>query len=276
MTNKFMKPYIIVFYSLFSLFTVPSLAQQSLDLGKNNYDDKKSIVYLSERTFEMRLHTNGASIGLNFGQIDTYYKTRFWHFSLGEIKHFRETRQSRSAQGNRFGGGNFRSYIFAKQNNFFALRGGYGEKIYFSEKAKNQGVAVGFTYEGGPSIGILKPYYLILRSETEFFRQLNYQSERYNGDNAARFLNNANIFGADSFLDGITELNFLPGLHAKGALHFDWGAFDELVKAVEVGIMADVYFQRVPILIESPLAPGIENQSFFLNLFVNVQFGKRQ
>ncbi|GAB5551453.1 MAG: hypothetical protein Sapg2KO_10440 [Saprospiraceae bacterium] len=252
------------------------MAQQTLKLGENNYNDKKNLVYLQENTFEMKLHTNGASIGLNFGTIDTYYKTRFWHFSLGELKHFRETRQNRSPGGSGFGGGNFRSYIFGKQNNFYVLRGGLGEKRYFSEKAKTKGVAVGFSYEGGPSIGLLKPYYVILRSEVEFFRQLNYDSERYTEANADRFLRNANIFGADSFTTGLSEIKFRPGLHAKGALHFDWGAFDELVKAVEIGIMADVYFQKIPILIESPMTPGIENQSVFLNLFVNFQFGKRK
>ncbi|GAB5551454.1 MAG: hypothetical protein Sapg2KO_10450 [Saprospiraceae bacterium] len=271
-----MKKYTILFCLMLSFIASPILGQQTLDLGKNNYNDKQSIVYLQENTFEMKLHTNGASIGLNFGTIDTYYKTRFWHFSLGELKHFRETRQSRSLQGNGFGGGNFRSYIFGKQNNFFVLRGGYGEKIYFSEKAKTKGVAVGFSYEGGPSIGILKPYYLVLRYVPENFGQLNYQSERYSEDNAQRFLTNENIFGADNFTRGLTEVKFRPGLHAKGALHFDWGAFDEFVKAVEIGMMADVYFKKVPILIESPRTPGIENQSFFLNLFVNVQFGKRK
>ena len=274
--SRTMKRFTIVFSCALLFLSSGLLGQQTLNLGENNYNDKKSIVYLQEHTFEIMMHTNGASIGLNFGQIDTYYKTRFWHFSLGELKHYRETKQSRSAQGGVFGGGNFRSFIFGKQNNFFVLRGGYGEKRYFSEKAKSQGVAVGFTYEGGPSIGMLKPYYLMLRTETEFFRQLNYRSERFSEVNAEKFLTNESIFGADSFLQGITELNFRPGIHAKGALHFDWGAFDELVKAVEIGIMADVFFQDIPIMIESPMTPGIENQPFFLNVFVNVQFGKRK
>lgn len=249
--------------------------QQTLDLNANNYNDKPGLIYSRENTVDIRLHTNGASLGFNFGEIETYYRTSYWHVSLGELKHYRETRQSRSLQGGAFGG-SFRSFVYGKQNNFFALRGGYGQKRYLSEKARFKGVAVGLSYEGGPTIGMLKPYYLILRYVSENFGQLNYRSERYSAENAARFLGNENIFGADSFTRGLTQLSFVPGLHAQGSLHFDFGTFDEFVKAVEVGVMADFFFQEVPIMIESPRTPSIENSFAFINLFVTVQFGKRK
>ena len=271
-----MKPNVLIALLAVLFLGKTSFAQQTLDLGKNNYDNKKGIVYLNENTFEINLHTNGAMLGLNFGTIETYYKTKFWHVSLGEIKHQRETRQSRSLQGGGTFGGNFRSYIFGKENNFYILRGGYGEKRYFSQKARTKGVAVGVTYEAGPSIGILKPYYLILRYVSESFGQLNYRSESFSEENAARFLSNENIFGADSFTKGISEINLRPGGHARAALHFDWGSLDEFVKAVEVGAMVDFYLQEIPILVESDRTPGIDNSSIFINLFVNVQFGKRK
>jgi hypothetical protein len=166
--------------------------------------------------------------------------------------------------------------VYGKQNNFFALRGGYGQKKYLSDKARFKGVAVGINYEGGPTIGVLKPYYLILRYVSENFGQLNYRSERYSPENASRFLANENIFGADSFTKGLTQINIVPGLHAQGSLHFDFGTFDEFVKAVEVGAMVDFFFQEVPIMIESDLTPSVQNSFAFVNLFVNVQFGKRR
>jgi hypothetical protein len=58
------------------------------------------------------------------------------------------------------------------------------------------------------------------------------------------------------------------------ALHFDWGAFDEFVKAMEAGVMVDFYFKKVPIMVET--ANGdIENSPLFINLFINIQLGKR-
>jgi len=252
----------------------PLAAQQTLDLGKNNYDQEKGIIYDKETTVDFKLHTNGASIGLNFGTLETFYKTRYWHVEIGELKHPRETRQSRNLNTGGFGG-SFRSYIFGKQNNFFVVRGGFGEKRYLSEKARRKGVAVGYSYEAGPSIGILKPYYLVLRYVSEDFGRPNYRSERFSQENADRFLNNSSIFGADSFTRGLGEISVLPGIHGKFALHFDAGAFDELVKAVEAGVMFDLYFREVPIMVETPAIEDSDNRSFFLNLFVTLQLGKR-
>jgi len=249
-------------------------AQQTLDLGKNNYDQKKGIIYDKETTVDFKLHTNGASIGLNFGTLETFYKTRYWHVEIGELKHPHETRQSRNLNTGGFGG-SFRSYIFGKQNNFFVVRGGFGEKRYLSEKARRKGVAVGYSYEVGPSIGILKPYYLVLRYVSDDFGRPNYRSERFSQTNANRFLNNSSIFGADSFTRGLGEISVLPGIHGKFAMHFDAGAFDELVKAVEAGIMLDLYFREVPIMVETPAIEHSDNRSFFLNLFVTLQLGKR-
>jgi len=260
---------------LFLLLTVtPAVAQQRIDLGKNNYDDKKGIVYDKETTVDLKLHTNGASFGLNFGTLETFYKTRYWHVEIGELKHPRETRQSRNLSTGGFGG-SFRSYFFGKQNNFFVLRGGIGGKRYLSEKARRKGIAVGYSYEAGPSIGILKPYYLVLRYVSEDFGRPNLRSERYSERNAQRFLNNSSIFGADSFTKGLGEISLVPGLHGKFAMHFDAGAFDEVVKAVEAGLMLDLFFRDIPIMIESPLVEDPNNRSFFLNLFVTLQLGKR-
>jgi hypothetical protein len=59
-------------------------------------------------------------------------------------------------------------------------------------------------------------------------------------------------------------------------MHFDWGSMDEFVKALELGVMADVFLNEVPIMIESPYTPGVDNQAVFINLFMNFQFGKRK
>jgi hypothetical protein len=64
-------------------------------------------------------------------------------------------------------------------------------------------------------------------------------------------------------------------VHAKFAVHFDWGAFDEFAKAIEAGVMVDYYFSRVPIMVDSPLVDNAENKAVFINLYLNLQLGKR-
>ncbi len=248
-------------------------AQRTLLLGQNNYDQQKGIIYSKEMTTDFRLHTNGVAVGLNFGKILTYNKTRLVYVGLGELKHPQEIRQNRNLP---FGGASgFRGYIFGKQNNLLAIRGGVGEKRYLSDKARRKGVALAASYEGGATLGLLKPYYLVLRFQPEDFSQNNYRSEKYSPENEDRFLAYDKIFGADSFFQGFGEVRIQPGIHGKAALHFDWGIFDEFIKALEAGIMVDFFFNETPIMVESSLAPNLQNRAVFVNLFLTLQFGKR-
>jgi hypothetical protein len=237
----------------------------------DNNSAPKGLVYNRETAFNLRLHTNGFALGAEFGRLRTYYLTRTFHVELGELKHHKENRTNldRSSSTGRIS----RAFTYGKQNSLFTLRGGIGEKRYFSEKARYKGVAVGIAYKGGPSLGILKPYYLELLStesnNSPFFSTV---SAKYSEEIHDAFLNPWNIFGASSWSKGFDEIRVLPGLHGQFSVHFDWGAFDEYLKAIEVGIMADVYFQKVPIMVE---VANVENRPFFLNLFLNLQFGKR-
>lgn len=262
-------------FFVFLLVSIVSFCQQRIPSGQNYYDDNKGIVFNREFTVDVKLHTNGLSIGANIAQLKTYYLTRFINFEIGEIKHPKEVRQNFDVQPS-LAGRVSRSFIFGKQNNFWVLRGGIGEKRYFSEKAKRKGLAIGVSYEAGPSIGMLKPYYLqFINYLDPGSNAFSYSSEKFSEENEDKFLDIVQIFGASGFSEGLGEITFQPGIHAKGALHFDWGAFDEFVKAIEAGIMVDMYFQKIPIMVESPRLENTENRSVFINLFLNFQFGKR-
>jgi hypothetical protein len=232
----------------------------------------KGVVYNKEVAMDIRLHTNGYAVGVNFGTLRTYYQTRYFYGEFGELKHHKENRTNSDRSS--AAGGISRAFIYGKQNNLFALRGGIGEKRYFSEKADEKGVAVGISYRGGATLGLLKPYYLeLVVPDNQRPPFTTTESVKYSEEIHARFLNPWNIFGASSWLRGWDEVRVLPGLHGQVAVHVDWGAFDDYVKAVEMGIMADVFFQKVPIMIE---VDEVENRPFFLNLFINLQFGKRR
>jgi len=225
------------------------------------------IIYNSETAFNLKLTTNRSfAPGLEFGRLRTYYKTTYYHISIGELKHPKEHRQSAEPRGSR----SFRPFVYGKQNNLFMLRGGWGVKRYFSEKAKQKGVAMGVSYAFGPSLGLLKPYYLALCREGTNLGICRVAHEKYSEDNAGIFLDNTKILGASPFTRGFSEMSFLPGGNASIALHMDWGAFDEFVKALEIGLMLDVFAKEAPILVSE------ENSPFFFNFFVNLQLGKRR
>jgi hypothetical protein len=228
------------------------------------------VLYNKEKSLDFRAHTNGLAVGVHFGTIKTFYKTNYYQFDLGILRHPKEFRQTITFNSGSPFTRSSGSFTYGKQNQFIVLRGGIGKKIYFSDKAKRKGVAVGVDYEFGPSIGLLKPYYLNLTrlQENGFVDYIS--TERYSEENKDIFLDETKIVGPASFFKGFGQLTAMPGLHARLGAHFSLGAFEEFVKAFEVGVMVDAYFKRVPIMI-------IENNTpMFINGYVSFQIGKRE
>ena len=228
------------------------------------------VLYSKERSFDFRPHTNGMALGVHFGKIKTYYKTLYHQFDLGFVRHPKEYRQTVSFNSGSPFTRSTGSFTYGKQNDLIIIRGGVGKKYYYSDKAKRKGVAVGIDYEVGPSIGMLKPYYLELSRIKENGFSDYVSTERYTEENADVFLDETRIIGPASFFKGFGQFTFIPGLHGRLGAHFSLGAFDEYIKAFEIGVMVDAFFERVPIMI-------IENNSpVFINGYLSFQIGKRQ
>lgn len=231
--------------------------------------DWKGIIYKKEKSFDLRLHENGAAIAYNTATIKTYNRTNYYHIELGYTKDQREKTQSKISQQGRSG-----SYAFGKINSLINIRAGAGVKKYLSEKEKKNGLAVGYTYELGPSLALLKPYYLDLNYVEIFNEQRinSIRSERYSEENADLFLDDNSVSDRSSFFKGFDEINIKAGIQGKLGLHLAMGAFDEYVKAFETGVMFDMYLSKIPILLETENTP---NKRFFFRLYLNFQFGRR-
>lgn len=232
----------------------------------------KGLVYKYESAIDVRLNTSGFSIGYLQGDLDTYYKTNFWSFDLSYLKDPRERKQNKNVTARNEGSSN--SFTYGKQNSLFILRAGKGHKRYLSEKALRRGLAVGYIYEAGASIAVLKPYYLKLSYPDNSSDVGNViLEERYSEENEDVFTDYNSIFGGSSFWTGITGSSVAVGGHAKAGAHFALGAFDKYVRAVEVGVMMDMFVKKLPVLIETD---DLKNRRLFLNLYLSVQIGKRK
>ena len=245
---------------------------QSVFFPNEGDTEYANILFNEERTFEFRMHSNGISLGYNKGNILKYYLTRFYHFDIGYLRHPKEFRQNLRSQAVLQSLTSTSGYIYGKQNSLLTLRGGIGEIRYFGEKAKRKGVAVGVSYQGGPSLGIVKPYYLDLkRFDEENGVGIVTSSERYGqDDNEELFLDPNSIYSYTGFFKGLGEIKIIAGIQARGAVHFSWGANDKYVKVLETGIMIDFYARKIPLLIIE------QNRSLFINLYLSLQFGKRK
>ncbi len=230
----------------------------------------QGVIYQEEWAVELKAHTAGIAIGYYKGEIQTYYRTTYKRLEFGYIRHPKEFRQNVQNSGsglNIFVPGS--NYVYGKQNSFLYLKAGIGQKYYLSEKAKRRGVALGLSYEAGPTLGILKPYYLDVSVQRDGSIGSTIQELRYSESNADEFLDRSAIFGHSGFFRGLDEPSFVIGGHAKAAVHLAPGAYTGFVRALEVGVVVDAFTRRVPIMI-------IENNRFiFVNVYLSVHLGKR-
>jgi len=257
---------IIVTFLLAAAFLSAQTTLQPRKLSNQS----RGIIYNTELAADVRMQTNGWSVGVNWGTLKNYYLTRYYYVDFGERKHLKELTFNPGVgrQGS--------TYIYGKQNNLYVLRGGLGEKRYISEKAAEKGVAVGVTYRLGPSLGLIKPYYLDININNDAPNSNDRTRPiRYSPETAQEFLDEGRINNNSGFAKGWGEVRPAVGGHAMGALHISWGAFEEYVRAIEAGVMVDFYFQNVPIMVETSPDSNL-NQPFFVNVFLNFQFGKRK
>ncbi|WP_235291011.1 hypothetical protein [Portibacter lacus] len=254
---------------LVAFFTVSMVGQVTFQ--PKSYDgDVKGVVYSTEKTVDLRLYPNGWAVAYNTGNIVSYNKTKYYHFELGKHADPREKLQSRPYNLSFVRGAG--SFAYGKINSFYSARVGMGRLKYVSEKAKRKGIAVGFNYEVGPALGFLKPYYLEVYVDDGELAGFSTEPIKYSEETAAVFLDQGSIANEGRFVEGLLETKLIPGIQGKIGVHFDAGAFDEYVKAIEVGAMAEVYSRRIPLMAPTD---NHSDKPFFFNLYVNLHFGKR-
>ena len=113
-----------------------------------------------------------------------------------------------------------------------------GQQKLIGGKGNKNGVAVSAIYGGGLAVGFLKPYYLEIQNPTTNQRE----SIKFTPANQNLFLDPTIILGRGALTKGFGEMKFVPGAHSKAALRFDYGRFNELLSALEVGLNAE--FQK--------------------------------
>ena len=161
------------------------------------------------------------------------------------------------------------SFKYGKINNFYQFKLGYGNSKPISGKLDKKSVTINWVYGAGLSIGLLKPYYLdILVPEGNVFIR---KFDKYSEENRESFLdlnNQGTIVGGAAFTKGIAEIKFKPGLAVRSGFYFDYTAARKSLMGVEIGASAEVYTQKIPIMVNT-------GSAFFVNIYADIRFGKR-
>ena len=236
----------IVLSILFSILYFSGLFAQG------EIDTEKKIFYRDERTFSASLNSNGIAVGYKYAKRIDYTRKTTFEIEFAHIKDDKEVKVSTNTQQIN------RSFVYGKLNNFFTLHGGIGYQKEIFPKMDKGGISIRYFYDGGLSIGMLKPIYY------DVVVYINNIPERQ----IAKYSEHAIIYGKASFFKGFDELSVNPGLYAKGGFTFEFGKYDKIFHAIETSVMLDGFVKRVPIM-------AVENRSrFFLTMSLTYRFGK--
>ncbi len=226
-------------------------------------EEEGALIYQKQGAFGFKFNTDAWSMFYEHGKYKTLTKTNLWWLELGERKHPKEEKVPTLSASQGFLV--ISSYIYGKQNNFYYLKAGIGQQKLIGGKGNKNGVAVSAIYGGGFSAGLLKPYYIEIRNPSSGKNE----EIRYN-NNDSLFLDPNIILGKGGLTKGFNEIKFVPGVHARAAIRFDYGRYNEVLSALEVGVNAEYYSQNMPILLLN------KEKKFFFNAYISLVFGKRK
>jgi hypothetical protein len=205
----------------------------------------KGIIYNHELSGGVLIHTSGWGIFMDVTHRDELKKKTLWEFELSQIHHSKEVKQTIDFGLAFFGFNSPKPFVYGKQNNFYQVNASYGKQFMIAEKAQKSGVELGIKLLGGFSLGLLKPYYLNVLYPTDN-STYEIRTIRYTAETADKFLDWGSIYGGAGFIYGFDQIKFIPGIHLKGGLNFDWAQNEDALKALEVGVTVDAYYKDVP------------------------------
>ncbi len=223
-------------------------------------EEEGDPAFKKQNIFGIKLSTDGYGLSFEKGKYKTPRKTVLYQFELNEKKSPKEEKTASSQ--NPFTG-QISSVVWGKANNFYQFKMGIGQQLLIGGKANKSGVAVSAIYAGGISIGMAKPY-LVDVENTATREQVRKKFTDTADGNVYR------VIGASGFTHGWGEVKIKPGLHAKIAMRFDYGRFNETVSAIEAGLNTEYYFSKVEQLIYN------KPKNFFFNAYITILFGRRK
>lgn len=240
----------------FGLLAFLACFSTSLTAQDEEYD------YTSELVWGINKNTNGGLIGgimVKYSSAITPRMFQSFALELSNVKHPREVRYI-----NRFNGN---AYIWGKQNYLYSIRPQYGRELILFKKAPQQGVQISAILAGGPTIGLVAPYYV----EYDFSSNggVGFVTDVQPFDPRVH-INQDDVLGTGGILQGLDESEVEIGFNIKTSLSFEFGTFKNNVSGFEVGFMLEAFPEEIVII------PTAENRKVFSSAFITLLFGTRK
>jgi len=235
------------FLQAFLLILILSFGSQVQAQNSEDYE------YTDEFVWGINKNTRGGLIGglilkKSIRKSENQFQT--YGLELMNVKHPKETRISNPLNGN--------SFIWGKENYLYSIRLQYGREHIVFKKASFQGLQIQAILAGGPTIGLLAPYYI---------QNSQGVNEPFDPEKHVDF---NSILGTGNILQGIGESEVKFGLNFKPALSFEFGAFKSNVSGIELGLVFEGFTEEII------LVPNSSNDQFFTSFFVTLFYGRRR
>ena len=251
---------------IITLFSLNSFAQNK---KKDRQEQKKAqinemvrmeeegvITHRKSTAFGAKLTTDGYGVFVEIGRASSVKKALLFQLEISERKHPKEEKLG-SAYSQSI------PFVYGKINNFYPVKLGVQQQILFGNKSNKNGVSVTGNVGGGLSLALLRPYYIQVNSGNGL------EYIKYNSPDSLEFMG-GNIFGGPSLSKGWSEMTVAPGVYGKAALRFDYGVFNEIVSAIEVGMHGEYYSKNIPQMAYN------KEKKFFYGAYFSLIFGKRK
>lgn len=204
-----------------------------------------------------KLTNDGSGAFIEMARAQSIKRTLLFQLEISERKHVKEEKLQNSYSPTA-------PVIYGKINFFYPLKLGVQEQFLFGNKGNKNGVNITGNFGGGISLGLMRPYLVEVDKGNGV-----YEFVGYNSPDSNYFLNGP-IVGGPSFSNGWKNLKVIPGIYLKSSIRFDYGKYNEMLSAIEIGATAEYYTKKIPQMII------MKQQKLFLGAYVAIVFGRRK
>ena len=221
-------------------------------------EEEGVVKYKKHTVFGIKLTSDGYGGFFEIGRARSVKKGLLFQLDIAE-------RKDQRAEKKQYKYSTTAPIIYGKINFFYPVKLGVQEQFLLGNKGNKNGVSITGNIGGGLIAGLLRPY-MIQVDKGNDRPYVKYDSP----DRDTYFLNQQTYVGGPSLGTGWKYLSVTPGIYLKPAVRFDYGKFNEMVSAIEVGLAGEFYTKKIPQMIEA------KQKQFFFSAYVSIMFGRRK
>ncbi len=212
-----------------------------------------------------QMNTNGYGLGIFFEKKISKKKYRHMHLFLSEVKADKEEKfKPTNLEIKPFE--KPKPYIYGKRNSFYTVNLNYGQRHLIYEGLFSPAIDISFSYYGGITLGLLKPYALKLKHPEGL--GYNIQEEVYSSLNQDTFLDKTSIYSRAAFSYSLNDLKFVPGATLGCSFEAELGKQALITKRLFIGSSISVYSSSFNLMVDD------NSRRFLYNAFVGMRIGK--